>query len=73
MSDPTPVQIVREGARSCVHHWILNDPESGTVSGRCKRCDGERVFSAHVEGLVRLDDDRESQQAARGYAAERVG
>ena len=73
MGEANPLQSVREGTPSCVHHWVLDDPDVGVVSGRCKRCGGERVFSARPDGLDRFDDDGEPRKSADGDAADRTG
>ena len=59
MAENTQLQTARDDAPSCIHHWILSDPTEGAVSGRCKRCGGERLFSARPEGADRVDDDEE--------------
>lgn len=41
---------------SCIHHWLLNEPEAGMIAGRCKRCGLDRLFPARPEGLDRFDD-----------------
>ncbi|MGE3961775.1 MAG: hypothetical protein AB7F65_08860 [Dehalococcoidia bacterium] len=55
MGEGTELHIVRDDMPSCVHHWVLSDPAEGAVTGRCKRCGGERAFSAQVEADDRFD------------------
>ena len=55
MGEGTELHIVRDDMPSCVHHWVLSDPSEGAITGRCKRCGGERVFASHVEGNDRYD------------------
>jgi len=55
MGEGTEFHIVRDDMPSCVHHWVLSDPASGAIVDRCKRCGGERVFSAQLEGSDRYD------------------
>lgn len=59
MSEAAELRLVNESTPACVHHWVLGDPIDGFVPGRCKRCGGERSFSAHPEGSERSDDYRE--------------
>jgi len=57
MAEVTKPRIVRDEVTACVHHWVLNDPEAGAVSGRCKRCGGERLFTARVGAPDRSADE----------------
>jgi len=57
MVEGTKPPTVRDDVTACVHHWVLSDPEAGAVSGRCKRCGGERVFTARAGASEQADDD----------------
>lgn len=59
MGRRTELEVVTEDAPACVHHWVLGDPSEGAIPARCKRCGGERVFAARVEGVDRSEDDRD--------------
>jgi hypothetical protein len=62
MIDPELV-TVDEGtepeAPTCVHHWMLGEPTSGMVVGRCRRCDATRIYPASPGSTDRFDDYRE--------------
>jgi hypothetical protein len=68
----TELQIV-DGTQqpSCVHHWLLSDPASGVVVGRCRRCNATRVYAASPESTDRFDDYRELT-ATSSYNAGRL-
>ncbi|MEX2374125.1 MAG: hypothetical protein WD942_00880 [Dehalococcoidia bacterium] len=72
MGEVTRLNNAREAVPACVHHWVLSDPEAGAISGRCKRCGGERTFSVRPEGSDRFSDDRGSRQPD-AYAAGKTG
>ena len=55
----TELQIVDATQPSCVHHWLLGEPASGVIVGRCKRCDATRLYPASPESTDRFDDYRE--------------
>lgn len=55
-------------APACIHHWILGEPVSGAIPGRCKRCGRDRLFSASPEGSERFDDYRELTESSAYYA-----
>lgn len=57
--ESSPAPQLHGASPSCVHHWLLSEPVAGAVSGRCKRCGGERAFPATPEGIERFDDYRE--------------
>jgi len=57
MAEGTRPQVVRDEAPACVHQWVLSDPESGAITGRCKRCSGDRTFAARVGVAEQPDDD----------------
>ena len=50
---------------SCVHHWIIGNPEGPTSIGACKICGAEKEFANFFEGSswgtdVSLDSLRKS-------------
>ena len=49
---------------SCIHHWVLSDPDHGLVDGRCRRCGVTRVFAGTPEDTFRFDDFRELTQSS---------
>lgn len=55
----TELQLVDGTHPACVHHWVLGDPTSGLVVGRCKRCNATRAYPASPESTDRFDDYRE--------------
>ena len=52
---------------SCVHHWMLDEPENGEIHGECRRCHAHREFPAAPDSTQRFDDYRE-MTAATAYA-----
>jgi hypothetical protein len=48
----------------CRHHWILSQPQADIVLGRCKKCDGERVFPSRLDGTDRGHDYLEATTGA---------
>jgi hypothetical protein len=36
---------------TCAHHWILGQPNAGTIEARCKRCGALRVYPAVLDDL----------------------
>lgn len=67
-SDGAGTVAVMASAPSCVHHWLLSEPASGIVTGRCRRCGESRAFPASPEGAQRFDDYRELTATASYYA-----
>ncbi len=56
---------VREAAtRSCVHRWVLGEPDNGLIPGRCKRCHATRTYPVNPDGNERFDDYRELTAAS---------
>jgi hypothetical protein len=55
----TELQIVDCTQPTCVHHWVLREPASGLVLGRCRRCNATRAYPASPESTDRFDDYRE--------------
>lgn len=49
---------------SCIHHWVLSEPEAGMISGSCKRCGMDRLFPARPEGLDWFDDATPAERPA---------
>ena len=49
---------------SCVHRWVLGEPDNGVIPGRCKRCDATRNYPVNPEGNERFDDYRELTAAS---------
>lgn len=66
----TELQMVDGAQPNCVHHWVLGDPASGVVLGRCRRCHATRTYAASPESNDRFDDYRELT-ASSSYNAER--
>lgn len=61
-------KVVSHPRGHCIHHWVLDDPMSGEVLGRCRRCHASKRFPAAPESTQRFDDYRE-MTAPTGYAA----
>ena len=72
MTDPLPeVRMIDAETPQCVHHWMLGDPISGRIVGRCRRCDASKVFPASLESTERFDDYRELVATKSYYEGER--
>jgi hypothetical protein len=66
-----PLQIVADDTPHCVHHWVLGDPTSGVILGRCKRCNATKAYPAVPESGQRFDDYRELTSTDAYYSGER--
>ena len=33
---------------TCVHHWLIGEPERGKAVGMCRKCFAERTFDGGV-------------------------
>jgi hypothetical protein len=33
----------------CTHHWILSEPDMGSVEGVCRRCGAQRTYPSSLE------------------------
>ena len=33
---------------TCIHHWLIGDPERGKAVGMCRKCFAERTFDGGV-------------------------
>ena len=56
----TELQLLENDALpTCVHHWLLGEPASGRVVGRCKRCGATKAYPASPDSTDRFDDYRE--------------
>lgn len=64
----TELQIVSSEGTTCVHHWMLADPDGGQVIGECRNCLATKVFPASPESTQRFDDYRE-MTAPTSYSA----
>ena len=65
---PSSLQVVDEQYHaSCVHHWVLAEPQAGRVPGSCKHCGATRSFPGSPEGSDRFDDYREITQSSTYY------
>jgi len=43
--------VVKETtAEECVHHWVLDQPNGPTSSGRCKHCGTKEEFRNSMQG-----------------------
>jgi hypothetical protein len=72
MTDERPtLRIVDEDAPHCVHHWVLGEPVSGVILGRCKLCSATRAYPATPESGQRFDDYRELTSTDAYYSGER--
>ena len=69
--DRPELRVVNDDAPHCVHHWVLGDPISGQILGRCKRCNATKAFSASLESAERFDDYRELTSTTAYYSRER--
>jgi hypothetical protein len=49
MHQETKPAIDHPQAGACVHHWVLGEPQRGTVQGHCRRCGADRSFPAAVD------------------------
>jgi hypothetical protein len=38
-------------ANPCAHHWILGQPQAGTIQATCRKCGSERVYPAVLDDL----------------------
>lgn len=65
------LRIVDDAAPHCTHHWVLGEPVSGVILGRCKRCHANRAFPAVPESGQRFDDYRELTSTDAYYSGER--
>ena len=73
MSDQPPtLTIVDPETPHCVHHWLLGDPMSGRILGRCRRCNATKVFPASLESTERFDDYRELVATSAYYNGSRL-
>jgi hypothetical protein len=68
---PADLHVVDEDAPHCVHHWVLGEPVSGVILGRCKRCSASKAFPASLEDTQRFDDYRELTSSATYYSGDR--
>ena len=66
--DATQLYVLTPGILACVHHWLLGEPVSNQVTGRCKRCGARRLYSNSIEGTDRFDDYREITASSEYYA-----
>jgi hypothetical protein len=72
MNEQIPtLTIVDDQMPHCVHHWLLGDPISGRILGRCRRCDATKVFPASPESTDRFDDYRELVSTSAYYRGDR--
>ncbi len=67
----TVLQVVDDSAPHCVHHWVLGDPVSGVILGRCNVCNATRAYPAIPESGQRFDDYRELTSTDAYYSGER--
>ena len=58
---PAPTRLRRS---TCVHRWVLGDPDGGVIRGQCRNCNAKRVYSTTPEGNDRFDDYREITAAS---------
>lgn len=49
---------------SCVHRWVLGEPNEGRIRARCRLCEATRIYPAVPEGNDRFDDYRELTAAS---------
>ena len=40
---------ITDAESPCQHHWLLGQPENGSVSGVCRSCGATRSFPAYLE------------------------
>lgn len=33
----------------CTHHWILSEPDMGSIEGVCRRCGARRTYPSSLE------------------------
>lgn len=66
--EPTQLHVLTPATPACVHHWLLGEPVSNQVTGRCKRCGARRLYSNSIEGTDRFDDYREITASSEYYA-----
>jgi hypothetical protein len=36
---------------NCAHHWVLGQPEGGSIEARCRKCEAVRVYPAVLDDL----------------------
>lgn len=64
----SPLRVVNDQyGDSCVHHWVLSEPQADQVPGVCKHCGATRIFPGSPEGSDRFDDYREITQSSTYY------
>jgi hypothetical protein len=48
---PSQVHEHLTSTTGCRHHWVLGQPESGSIRAVCKLCGGERFYPAVLDDL----------------------
>jgi hypothetical protein len=36
---------------SCAHHWVLGQPQAGTIDGTCRKCGAVRIYPAVLDDI----------------------
>ena len=44
MEKPIPVKDEEQAQITCIHHWLIDPPDSPTSMGVCLKCGAEREF-----------------------------
>ncbi len=53
----------------CTHHWMLSEPDMGSVEGVCRRCGAQRTYPSSIEFSDTVPHDGEPEP---GLAASAV-
>jgi hypothetical protein len=54
----------------CTHHWLLSEPDMGSVQGTCRRCGARRTYPSSVEIPEAIPDYEELDAGPPVLAAE---
>jgi hypothetical protein len=53
----------------CAHHWVLGQPQAGSIQATCRKCGGERVYPAVLDDLDPRPDADARQHSGVATAA----
>ncbi len=58
----------RNQRASCIHRWVLGEPQYGTVDGTCRRCGARRSYPSGPEFPEAVPDYEELADSSPMFA-----
>jgi hypothetical protein len=63
------VTLIKQALDACQHHWLLGQPDQGSIAAVCRKCGAARLYPAVLDDLDPGIETEAKQAAGMATAA----